>query len=309
MITDVPTEIDFQQAGVGFLNLAWDAAYELVIYTRHFREFDYWGDEEKEFWQSAQGNLATALALTQQGIELLLKARIAQVSPFLLLDSGWCKGHDKTDVSFSDFRTIDSQDLIRAHDTVQSNRLPDDFKRRVGELRTRRNAIFHTVDKRLQFTATDVLSAILDAVHNLIGPHRWTSLRRAAIAASPVNSLASDYHEGMLAQEVALVVDAFSPSDVFRFLGLNKKQRRYLCLACHQSCTDFDDPLECKFAVLRPNTPESTTVFCFVCNAETPVLRVACKAADCKGNVIHAEDAVCLSCLENQEREPSTGGI
>ncbi|MCI0358588.1 MAG: hypothetical protein L0211_08900 [Planctomycetaceae bacterium] len=80
MITDVPTSDDFQQAGVGFLNLAWDTVYELARDSLNYQEWDYYGDEELEYWQAAQRPLATALALTQQGIELLLKAKIAEFS-------------------------------------------------------------------------------------------------------------------------------------------------------------------------------------------------------------------------------------
>lgn len=303
MITDVPTADDFQQAAVGFLNLAWDAAYELVRHSFYFHEGDYWGDEEQEYWSSAQRPLATALALTQQGIELLLKARIAEVSPFLLLDSGWCRGHDKTDTPYSDFRTIDFQDLIRAHDSVQSDRLPDDFKNRVNALRKVRNSVFHTVDKRLRLTATDVLFAILDAVHYLVHPQQWIAIRRSAISASPTSSMDEDFHDGMLAQEVALIVDLFPHADVFRFLGLNKKQRRHLCYSCHRSSMDFNNPLECRFAVLRPNTAESTKLFCVVCNKETEVRRSSCSEAECKGNVIHSEEEVCLTCFKDQPRQ------
>lgn len=162
MITDVPTADDFQQAGIGFLNLAWDAACELVRHSRYYQEFDYWGDEEQEYWNAAQRPLATALALTQQGIELLLKAKIAEVSPFLLLDSSWCRGHDKTDAPYSDFRTIDSQDLIRAHDSVQPNRLPDDFKNRVNELRKVRNSIFHTAGWRWRSAIAEAPGIVAD---------------------------------------------------------------------------------------------------------------------------------------------------
>lgn len=301
MITDIPTPEDFQHAGISFLHLAWDTAHDLVWQGRENYQWDYWGDEEQAYWNAAQRPLATALALAQQGIELLLKAKIAEISPFLLLDSSWCKGHDRSDTPFSELRTIDSQDLIRAHDSVQKNRLPDDFRNRVNELRRLRNSIFHTVDKRLRVTATDVMFAILDAVHYLIGPHRWIALRREALSASPTQSLEVDWHDAMIAREVAFIVDLFPPSDVFRFLGLNKRRRRYRCYFCQLSCVDFDESLECTFAVLRPNNASSTTLFCLVCNKETRVQRLACVHPGCKGNVIHSEDNVCLTCFESQD--------
>jgi hypothetical protein len=108
-----------------------------------------------------------------------------------------------------------------------------------------------------------------------------------------------DNSSGNLAQEAATIIALFQPSDVFRLLGFNKKQRRYLCYDCHRACGEFSKALDCDFAVLRPNKSGSTTLYCFVCDAETEIQRVKCKDSDCKGDVIH-DDHVCLTCGANQ---------
>jgi len=50
-----------------------------------------------------------------------LKAKLVAISPFLLIagnPSEWPKVLDETGVSFSDFRAIDAQDLIKVYNTV-----------------------------------------------------------------------------------------------------------------------------------------------------------------------------------------------
>ncbi len=138
LIVDVPTSKDFEITGVGFLNLAWDSVLNLALgfdmATNAMVQHGITGksslDDEFEmaekqlsdkYWEAAWHSLATAVVLAQQGTEFLLKARIAAISSFLLISrnpSDWPKGCDKRDASFADFRTIDAQDLIRAHDTT-----------------------------------------------------------------------------------------------------------------------------------------------------------------------------------------------
>lgn len=135
MIIEIPTSDEFQRAGLGFLNLAVDQVIEL------YDQLEQSGVEEdvrEEYWESAQQPLATALTLVQQGAEFLLKAKIADVSPFLLIDgspSSWPRGSDQQDTPFSDFRTIDAHDLPKAHDSVASVRLSEEFKTQFEQLR------------------------------------------------------------------------------------------------------------------------------------------------------------------------------
>lgn len=302
MITDVPTGDDFQQSGVAFLNLAWDNAIELIFILNNsgMSDLDYWGDEQRDFWKAAQKPLATSLALAQQGIELLLKGRIAAISPFLLVSGSprdWPRGCDKNDVPFADFRTIDAQDLVRAHDTVASQRLPDDFKTRFNRLRSLRNSIFHSVDKRLELTAADVLFVIMEASDILVGKHQWLALRRQHLESNHNAAVFSDdYSVPQMAGELMAIVDICAPADLFRLIGFNKRQRRYLCLSCSRA-TDTLMTL----AHLRPNTPQSTNLVCFACGQVTAVVRRGCTVANCKGNVIDAEDDVCCTCNHSQD--------
>ena len=86
MIIDIPTANDFQHAGIEFINLAMDQVFSLYDNIEN-SELEEWGDcdEIESYWKSAQRTLSNALTLVQQGIEFLLKGRIVNVSPFLLI--------------------------------------------------------------------------------------------------------------------------------------------------------------------------------------------------------------------------------
>lgn len=305
MITDIPALADFERSGKSFLNLAWDSACKLFhdFDESGIEEWDQWGDRQREFWNAAQAPLSTSLALAQQGIEQLLKARIASVSPFLLIAASprdWPQGCNKADVAFADFRTIDAQDLIRVHDTALSPRLPEEFKQRFEQMRRLRNSIFHTVDKRITVAASHVLQVTLEACAALLLNDAWPKLRREYLSNnSDAAAYGSDYVTYTLNRELAIVVDLFPPNFLFKYLAFNKRQRQYICYSCMIDGRDVPD-YEPRLAVLRPNSATSTTLYCIACDQTTQVRRNKCKHEGCKGNVIETEDDTCCTCGENQ---------
>lgn len=317
MIVDVPTSEDFEITGLGFLNLAWDSVLSLVFeldmaadsasWSHVINRESSWDDEDgaaeeqwtKKYWEAAQRPLATAIVLAQQGTEFLLKARIAAFSPFLLISGypgDWPKGCNKHDTSFADFRTIDAQDLIRAHDTTASVPLTDEFKERFEELRRFRNTIMHTVDRRIRVTPVDVIDAILEVSHSLLGPFRWLPHRREFLTTDHTSTAydSIEYVENSLAGESLKVVQLLKPIKLERFFGLRRRQRRYICYHCTMNCNDHHKDI--RLAQLRPAKSGSKNIFCFICGTDRPVVRKPCKEPDCKGNVLDAEWDVCLTC-------------
>ncbi|VTT99588.1 Uncharacterized protein OS=Pirellula staleyi (strain ATCC 27377 / DSM 6068 / ICPB 4128) GN=Psta_3436 PE=4 SV=1 [Gemmataceae bacterium] len=253
----------------------------------------------RQYWESSQQELATAVALAQQGTEFLLKGHIAEVSPFLLLTGGvreWPGGCETADTPFSEFKTIDAQDLPRAHDTVCSPRLPADFKERFEQLRRVRNSIMHTVNRRAQFTTRDGVLAILEVVDFLVGQRQWLRLRREYLDRGPdLAPYSSDDHTLChMARELVYVIELLEPAQARRFFGFEKRQRRYLCPSCEHECANWD--IGVTLAQLQPNTPDSTTVYCILCRQTHTVVREKCNLDDCPGNVISVDYGNCLTC-------------
>jgi hypothetical protein len=89
LISDIPTPKDFFDSGIELFDFAWDTVASLIT---NLSQAIQMGVEEKdvseEYWAASKRRLTSALAMTQQGVEFVLKGRIAEVSPFLLLAEG-----------------------------------------------------------------------------------------------------------------------------------------------------------------------------------------------------------------------------
>jgi len=298
LITDVPTSDEFSHAGVAFLNLAWSSVIGLALELADAKEWGVDDEIDDDYWHAAQRPLATAVTLAQQGTEFLLKSKILETSPFLLLDGSpkdWPKGCNRNDTPFSSFKTIEAQDLIRAYNAVSSSRLSDDFTERFERLRRMRNSVMHTVDPTLRFSAADVIIDVLEISETLMKPAAWMQLRREFLESEPSSvAHSSDHVEPTMAREGLKLIDLLTPSYLDRYFLFKKRQRRYICPNCQYASRDWD--LTVTTAQLRPNKPNSNSLYCFVCRTESAVERRACNQSDCPGNVIDMDDATCLTC-------------
>lgn len=306
---EIPTPDDFRQSGIAFLNLAWDSASQLHFYFDDAKAAIWDEDEDvvekevtDEYWAAAQRSLATAVTLVQQGLEFLLKGRIAEISPFFLLatsPSEWPKGSGNRDTNFAEFKTIDAQDLVRVHNTVALNRLPEEIVSRFSTLRRQRNTIMHTVDRQMRFTAIDIFRDILEISNVLIGKRAWVAQRRRFLESGPESiAYSPDHVDIVMVRDFRRLIDALTGAELKRFFGFEKKQRRYLCPHCQLTCRDYYE--DARSAQLRPNLPTSTTVYCFICENISTVIRENCTNKDCKGNVLEADERTCLSCSTNE---------
>lgn len=122
MIKDIPSSEEFDSAAKAQFDFAWDIVMSFLILIEDVKGFvDVKEEDEKAFWEGARQRIVTSLIITQQGVELAIKGKLVRISPNLLISgsySDWPKDKDDSGVSFSEFRTIDAQDLIKVHDTV-----------------------------------------------------------------------------------------------------------------------------------------------------------------------------------------------
>lgn len=265
MIIDLPTASEFDVNGKAFLNLSWETVIDLLHEVVFFKNnYDHHSDEERtelegQYWKSAQHKLSTAIALAQQGTEFLLKGKIAAVSPFLLLakePKDWPKECETKNISFADFKTVDAHELIRLHNTVCVQKLPESFKTEFERLRDLRNKIMHAVDNRTKLSVKDVAVAILQISENLIGPKSWHTTRKKHFEENHnFFGMGSVDQSILLAMETALVVEnlGLTKSELIQFYGFDRGQRRYICPDCRTHKINF----AAKLAQLTPNTPES----------------------------------------------------
>ena len=151
MIINVPTAEDFTRAGCNLLNLAWSQVDGLLAGLSDFekdtsleslenvspglvpiREAEPETKKERTarhtaYWSAAERELANAIAIAHQGVEFLLKGRIALVSPYLLIvqdPKHWPKPDDNREIDFSLFRAIDAIHLPRICEAVSDQNFP-----------------------------------------------------------------------------------------------------------------------------------------------------------------------------------------
>lgn len=244
-----------------------------------------------DYWGAAKGRLTTSLALTQQGVELILKGRIAAVSPFLLLtDPGKWPAIAK---SFAQYRTVDSQDLITLHNSVSSEKLSDDFQRRFNSLRNTRNRVFHSVDKNLTITAVEVLEAILSFHKTFFPEQMWPKKRADFVEGAPEAQLDYDHWtRSAICHEFGVVMKLLPRPAVKKYFGLDKSKALYMCPKCYDHINSDEERIF-KTAQLNEPSKTATTLFCPICNESHEVIREKCSS--CKSNV-RSNDERCLSC-------------
>jgi len=242
----------------------------------------------------------------EQGVEFLLKGRIASVSPFLLIANevnGWPKPNKDIPIRFSEFKTLDAKDLIKVYNTVAPVPLTDEFRLLFDRLRTKRNTIMHTVDPGLRIRAEDVMFDILEIHLNLLSDERWIDIRESHINNSPdsVAFLYPDENNGStLIREIMHAIDGLSPNLVKRYFGIDKKQRRYYCPDCYVSYESYIPNGFPFTALLQSSKVDPAAVKCLICEKPFSVKRERCAHPSCKGNVIYMNDGTCLTCFRDQ---------
>jgi hypothetical protein len=319
MIIEIPTYADFVQASAAALNLAWDIA---VALTKRFQfaideqEFDQ-QEITDQYWDRAQQQLGNAIALVQQGFELGLKAKIADISPFLLVANSTTDlpRNAPSGVPFTEFRTIDAKDLIRVNDLFGSSVLPEAFRDIFENNRRLRNQFIHGVVKGHRVTERQIYTDSLMGFKLLgVFAKSWTKTRIDYLSSQTSDSAVDTENLGWgtVITEMDSLIKVLTRKDLLDGLGFEKKARRYICPGpCYEEMISggFRSYLNSELvalAQLTPNAPEATQVRCFVCETTSSVIRRNCNICK-KSNVISnatidgPDYYVCLVCGNDEQ--------
>lgn len=305
MIKDIPTSEEFDIAAKAQFDFAWDIVISFLLMINHASRYSEIDENDKEaFWETARQRILTSLIIAQQGVELAIKGKLVEISPYLLISgnySDWPKDNDGRGVSFSEFRAIDAQDLIKVYNTVNATKFDDKFSELFDRLRKQRNKAMHTVSRDLNVSAQEVILILLEVHEYLYHDENWVETRADFLGNSPETHLYfdTDHVSGLVAKEFLTVFNFLTPSQITRFFKIDKKQRLYYCPQCKYEGDKYEG-IEPIYAVLRPNKPDSDNLFCFVCNDVHLVDRDDCLTEGCPGNVISCEYAICCTCGEDQ---------
>lgn len=244
MLIDIPDEIEFKTAAENLINSAWNSLIKLIS---EYEILDDLGTREEtlnQYWQLAKPELTTALAMVQNAVEFYLKGKILSISPYLLISMeprNLPKSSNNSDVSFSRFRMLDAQDLIKVHNTFANTRLTEEFQTWFQEMRFLRNRIMHTVDRGISVTPNDLARSILLCHKFLAGDHLWLTTRYKYLDRSPEYGISLDddlpnhtYIILALHREASKIIKGLTPADSIKFFNYDKKSRSKPCEACQK---------------------------------------------------------------------------
>ena len=302
MIANIPTHDDFYKTGEELLVFSWDIVAKLLINLDDAQCFGVDKEEvSEEYWSLASRQLSTAFAMTQQGVEFILKGRICEISPYLLISdspSRWPSPNNTGPIEFSKFRTLDSQDLVKVLDTFSNNKLDDRFIQRFNDLREKRNVIMHSLSTSLNLHFSEVIETLLFMHSTLFPSKSWAKIRKEGISNHPNSELGgSDYVSNEVCREMDIIINLLTPVQVEEFFKINKAGRAYFCPKC---CSDanHDIDFEFKLARLTSRNSDCSSIYCPVCDSEYQVTRKDCDddKSRCLGNVISDTHSICLTC-------------
>ena len=339
MIIEIPTSDDFTQSSINLLNLAWkiacssleDYKESIVIHALEtpisvVKGFDgsmvtiggvdtTWTKEERAeaeilFWNRSQPTLGNALSLLQQSIELGIKGRIAAVSPYLLIsrDTRDYPNAGSQDIPFSEFRSIDSSDLVKVHNMVCSHHLTESFNTFWKLLLRQRNMLIHSVvPARMALRPQWIMENVLYANSQIHPGVKWFGRRREYLEQCEqevAHALGPEFIYNRVLREFDLAFQYLSPRVQREYFGVAARGRQYMCIHCWWSCErDYREWSDGHHAQLHPRSPSSRKLLCAACGQITPVIRKACVQVDCNSNVLVAEsetEQMCLMCGKYQ---------
>jgi len=306
MIKEIPTFSEFREAGVMYLNLALDNIFDLYLarnnvlrWNQQIKEYDIQETLEDNIRTAYQYNLFNAASLVQQGLEMLLKAYIVNISPYLLISNNyreWPKSvPNSNDIFFADFKTSDAMDLMPMFTAVTGTKLKPQFTQMVTDSRRRRNRILHTYDKTLSVIPLELVKFVIEIAVNLLPEKAFVEERRKYLDKRETQLIGTMGYGFQVIIEGEILFTMLTKSELGHFYGVIPTSRWYCCSHCANCYNDHScGDKEFRTAQLSPNTPDSRHVKCCVCGESTGVLRVQCN--HCEGNVIQEEYCTCLLC-------------
>jgi hypothetical protein len=313
VITNIPTAKDLNDVALRLHFSAWETLlsirpdFEAVYPSDEDPTSAAWADEWTAYLDKCQNELQSVCTVIAQSNELALKAKICDVSPFLLLIGNQQRFiRSSRNVDFSDFRTIDAIDLPGAVNTICDPPLSDRFIQTYDDIRTLRNKITHLGQVKSPFDPDEMIKLLVVQYIELWKDRDWLH-DRFLFASDTRLAFFHDYKytSGLMEvmQEWPTVVAKLSSGQFKTLFGQAKNKRRYLCFECmYEAATRLADldVAECGTAYLDGTGMQ---LHCIMCLKDYKVKRGKCRQPDCKGTVIgdNADDYIgqCHTCGED----------
>ncbi len=281
MLIEIPSELEFSTTAENLINSAWNSLVKLISEYEVLEDLGSSNKTLNQYWVYAKPELTTALAMVQNAVEFYLKGEILSISPYLLISldpRNLPKSSSNCDLSFSSFRMLDAQDLIKVHNAFANTRLSEEFQTWFQEMRSLRNKIMHTVDRAISVTPNDLARSILMCHKFLVGDHLWIAARYSYLDRSPEYGIRVEggppnhtYIILALHREISKIIKELTPSESKKYFNYDKKAHSTPCPTCHKIFEQneyFDSKWTDEF-INTLQTGQSSPGDCIICNQTT----------------------------------------
>jgi len=300
MIVNRPEPTDFEKQSIEYLVQFFNLIFEKEETWESMDDENYYD----ELWSYHQGILKNALTLLFLALENQLKYKICTVSPLLLLsDNPGDWKSIRRDKEFHDFHMRPFDDLLALFLELGLGSMNEQVIQNLNNLRRTRNKIMHGVlsDK---LTPTTLFKDFVLIVENVWGCGKWWKQYKKYVTDEPLfGSYDTKMELASLSHHIEFLIKILGGKSAGQVLDVDFSQRRYFCPFCYIYINVPADNYLYKHAILRPNVPNSSTLFCVVCDKEYEITRKTCWHGDCMGNVIHflkntpySDSEICLTC-------------
>lgn len=324
MIENVPTANELRTVSLRLYFKAWSEVTAIVTEWGRFSGLatpdwsperghfyldaaDSSGDEAISEWrdyiEAAQSDLQGIYTLIQQSQEIGLKARICDVSPYLLLKRTDIKPADSATNTwdFTDFPTIDASELVRVHNTFCSTVLSKEFQAMFDEIRRNRNKMYHLGIYRRALDPQVIIDILQMHYTELYPGRRWMEDRlHFATLHRWANYADSDYNERSdLFHELWQLLPGLSEGQYRWLMGHEREEHRLICFSCSS---------DARLGGHQPYETEVPTAFkvgdtleirCVICDGVYPMKAGTCPNDECESELISASEeseGKCMQC-------------
>jgi hypothetical protein len=254
----------------------------------------------RKYIEAAQSDLQGIYTLIQQSQEIGLKARICEVSPYLLLKRTDVKPSEANIWDFTDFPTIDATELIRVHNTFCSTVLSKDFLTQYDEIRRNRNKIYHLGIYRRSIDPRLIFDLLQTHYVELYPGRRWMEDRlHFATLHRWANYANDDFNERTaLFQDLWHLLPGLSNSQFKWLMRHDRHEQRYICHCCAADAGLGESEPYANDVPTAYRIDEALQVRCVICDKVYAMKSGNCPRK-CGCELLSAEtesDGACMQC-------------
>lgn len=299
MIINVPSADELTSVSLRLYFKAWaEVTSILEDWSRHFdmrRSRSFGGgrpekfepdDDWRAYLENAQNDLQGIYTLVQQSQEIGIKARICEVSPYLLLKGLQAKpvAEGSVDYDFTDFQTIDAAELVRVHNMVCDHRISPVFRELVEDIRRNRNKIHHLGILNRSLDPHAVIDVLQLQYSELYPRRRWMADR---IKFGSVHRwsdwMESDFNATTGAMlELHDLEPMLTPNQFKRLTGHGPSKRRYICHYCVREANFQETSVAPSLAPTAFRLKGEMKIRCVLCDETEELIAERCTGDNCR---------------------------